>query len=323
MFAESISEELARKLDNNKFTGKVHSVFKNALNILTNDNSFITIITINKPMAPHAIRLFDITSFLNYELEREMKVSFADEFVCFGDLNIKIFIDKAHLWDPSPIFSYTRVKEEDILIKLSIMEKYLLKSKSFFPSLFNTLNQQYKGFEMFSNEVNTDETINFINERFLRFINAFLKEEEAITYLSKCIIGFGQGLTPSIDDFICGLMISNIYLSHYIYSNIKNSLKFNSFIVKDIDGRTTRVSEEMLKFSAKGYVNEHIRNLIISLISNISIEEFIGNLEKVDSLGFSSGADIISGIYTCSTLYLTNTQSIYFTNIHRGLSWKA
>lgn len=323
MFAESISEELARKLDNNKFTGKVHSVFKNALNIITNDNSFITLITIDKPMAPHAIRLFDVTSFLNYELEREMKVFLTDEYVWFEDLNIKIFIDKAHLWDPSPIFSYTKAKEEDILIKLNIMEEYLLNSKSFFPYLFNTLNQQYKGFELFSNKVNTDETISFINERFLRFINAFLKEEEAITYLSKCIIGFGQGLTPSIDDFICGLMVSNIYLSHYFYSNIDNSLKFNNLIIKNIDGRTTRVSEEMLKFSAKCYVNEHIRNLIISLISNISIEDFIGNLEKVDSIGFSSGADIISGIYTCSNLYLIKTHSIYFTNIHRGLSWKA
>ncbi|MGD9567902.1 MAG: DUF2877 domain-containing protein [Sedimentibacter sp.] len=302
MIAESICKELKHKLDNNNLTGTIHSVFQNALNIIVNESDFITLITIDKPIAPQAIRLFDVTSFLDYELEKEMKIYFQNENIWLEDLNIKIIIDKAHIWDPSPIFSYTNEKEEDILIKLSIMEKHLLNSKSFFSPFFNKLNQQYKGFELFSNKINTDEIIDFINERFLRFMKAFIREEESIADLSKGIIGYGIGLTPSIDDFICGLMVSKIYLSHYFNKKIDNVLGFNSLIIKDIEGRTTRVSEEMLKFSAKGYVNEDIRNLIISLISKTSIHDFEGNLKKVAAFGFSSGNDIISGIYTCSSL---------------------
>lgn len=300
MIAESICKELKRKLNSNNLTGIVHSIFENALNIITNDNSFITLITIDKPMAPQAIKL-KTTSFLDYELEKDMKISLQNDYVWLEDLNIKITIDNIHLWDPSPIFLYIRDKEEDILIKLSIMEKYLL-SKNFSPYFFKILNQQYKGFESFSNTINNDEEFAFINERFLRFMKAFTKEEESIIDLAKCIIGYGQGLTPSMDDFICGLMISNIYLSHYFYRESVNSLRFNSLIIKDIDNRTTRVSEEMLKLSSKGYVNEDIRNLIISLISKTNTWDFERNLKKVADFGFSSGTDIISGIYTCSSL---------------------
>lgn len=302
MIAESICTDLKRKISKNNITGKIHSVFQNAVNIITDDNNFITLITIDKPMAPHAIRIFDDISFLDYEFEKEMKISFRNDYIWLDDLNIKIIIDKAHLWDPSPIFSYAKEKEEDVLIKLSIMGKYLLNSKSFFSPLFYILSKQYKGFESFINKTYTDETFEFINKRLLRFIEAFIHEEDSIADLSKGIIGYGIGLTPSADDFICGLMVSKIYLSHYLHRRIDNSLRSNSLIIKDIDGRTTRVSEEMLKFSAKGYVNEDIRSLIISLISNTSIEEFKLSLKKVANFGFSSGTDIISGIYTCSSL---------------------
>ncbi|MDF2675221.1 MAG: hypothetical protein K0R09_3493 [Clostridiales bacterium] len=304
MIAESICKELKIKLNNN-LTGITHSVFENAVNIITNDNGFITILTIDKPMAPYAIKLFNITSFIDYEIEKDMKVSFENEYIWFEDLNIKIILDKAQLWNPSPMFSYIKGKE-DILTKLSIMEKYLLHSKSFFQPLINKLGQQYKWFEAFPNEDCIDEDYYFINERLLRFINAFIQEDESIKELAKAIIGYGQGLTPSIDDFICGLMVSRIYLSHYFYIDIDNALRLNSLIIEDIEGRTTRVSKEMLKFSAKGYVNEDIRNLIISLISNTSIEDFKVNLKKVASFGFSSGTDIISGMYTCSSLFFNH-----------------
>lgn len=302
MIAESICEELKRKINNNNLTGIIHSIFQNAVNIVTKDDNFITLLTIDKPMAPHAIRLFDVKSFLDYELDKETKISFHNEYIWLNALNTKITFDKSYLWDPSPIFIYTKEKEEYILTKLSIMEKYLLNSESVLPSLFKTLSLQYNCFESFFNKTYTDNNFDFLNDRFLRFMKAFVYEEETITDMSKDIIGYGQGLTPSIDDFICGLMVSKIYLSHYFHRNIDKSSRFNSLIIKDIDGRTTRVSEEMLKFSAKGYVNEDIRNLIISLISNSSIEDFNINLKKVAAFGFSSGIDIISGIYTCSRL---------------------
>lgn len=314
MIAESICKELKIKLNNNNLTGIIHSVFKNALNIMTYDNDFITLITIDKPMAPYAVRILGVKSFLDYELKKDMKISSQNEYIWLENLNIKIIFDKAHLWDPMHVVSYIKGKREPILIKIRIMEHYLLDNKNFISPFLNILNKQYKGFELFSNEVISDKEYDFIKERFLRFMKAFIQEEESITELTKGIIGYGQGLTPSIDDFICGLMVSNIYLTHYFNKNIDNSLRFNSSIIKDIVGRTTRVSEEMLKFSAKGYVNEDIRNLVISLISTTSIVEFEENLKKVASFGYSSGIDIISGIYTCSNLL--------FNQYRGGMSWE-
>ena len=314
MVAESICEELLTILKNDNLSGKTHSVFKNALNIISNDNHFITFITIDKPMAPQAIRLFGIKSFLNYGIKKGMKISFRNGYIWVGGLNIKLATDKAFLWSPNPIFSYTKNQEEDILVKLSIMENYLHYSKSFCLPLLNALSRECKGFEAFSGKAYQDKSFDFINDRFLRFIDAFMKEEDSVTDLSKKIIGYGIGLTPSMDDFICGMMVSKIYLSHYFNHKVDKAIKTNSLIIKDIDGITTRVSEEMLKLSSKGYVNQDIRSLIISLISKTSIDEFEGNLIKVGEHGFSSGDDIISGIYTYS--------SLLFNQYGGGRSWR-
>jgi hypothetical protein len=156
MVAESICEELITILKNDNLSGKTHSVFKNALNIISNDNHFITFITIDKPMAPQAIRLFGIKSFLNYGIKKGMKISFRNGYIWVGGLNIKLATDKAFLWSPNPIFSYTKNQEEDILVKLSIMENYLHYSKSFCLPLLNALSRECKGFEAFSGKAYQD-----------------------------------------------------------------------------------------------------------------------------------------------------------------------
>lgn len=304
MIAESICIDLERKLKDKNLTGVVHSVFHKAVNLLIDNNHFITILSNNKPISPNSIRLFNSASFLDYGIERDMKISIHKGYILFEDLNININIDTAHSWDSNPIFSYIPEEKETFLRKLDIIGEYLLRNNTCFPPLFNTLNQHYDGFKSFANKsYNYDEYFHFISRIFLKFIDGFYFKEDQISQLAKGIIGFGKGLTPSMDDFICGLMISNIYLSHYFKNSIEDALEFNTLIVKEVENRTTRVSEEMLKLSSRGKVNEDIRNLMISLISNSSLEEIKINIERVAEFGFSSGTDIISGIYACSIIF--------------------
>lgn len=304
MIAESICIDLKRKLKDKNLTGVVHSVFNNAVNLIIDNNHFITILSNNKPISPNSIRLFNSASFLDYGIERDMKISIHKGYILFEDLNININIDTAHSWDPSPIYSYTPEEKETYITKLNIMENYLLHNNKFFSPYFCALNSQYKGFQNFCNITSiNDASFKFINDRFLEFIDGYFSKKEDVGKLAKGIIGFGPGLTPSMDDFICGLMIADIYLSHYFKRSIEESLEFNNLIVEGLENKTTRVSEEMLKLSSRGKVNEDIRALMISFISNSSLEGYRSNTEKVAEFGYSSGTDIISGIYACSLIF--------------------
>ena len=63
---------------------------------------------------------------------------------------------------------------------------------------------------------NFDKGALFIKDRVVGFVKALIDADfERCVDISKEIIGFGPGLTPAMDDFICGLMICITYMANY------------------------------------------------------------------------------------------------------------
>lgn len=291
MIADSICVDLNEHIQNNHLTGIVHSVFDNAFNVLTSDNKFVTFLNYSKPMAPNAIRLSRNISFLDYNIEPNMKMYFYKDYIWLKYLNITFKIDKASKWDPCPIFTYSKEKDSNLQRKISLIEEFLINEGN---------RDGILPLMLFSNEKLefVDKSYHFIKDRFLDFIDSYLQHSKLqISDKVKEVIGFGAGLTPSMDDFISGLMISRIYIYDYINMNLNECIEFNDLMIREIGGKTTRVSEEMLRYSSNGKVNEYIRNLMISLFSNSTLESLMENLKAVASIGETSGTDIISGIY--------------------------
>jgi len=304
----SICKQLQKNIQRENMAGVVHSVFDSAFNVITSDNEFVTFIIFNKPMAPSSIKLSDNKSYLKMGIESGMRIYFYNEYAWLESLNISFKYGTSLPWDKSPVFSYFKDNIENVYSKLNIINKFLKtygKMEGIL-SLLTTLNESYIGLELNSNESHTlDKKEQFIKDRFLSFIEAYSQEcNTCIADRVKNIIGFGAGLTPSMDDFISGLMISRIYLHDYLNKDVNLCYKFNEQMINKIGQKTTKVSEEMLKLSSKGEVNEQLRNLVLSLISNATIEELVHNLEAVSSFGETSGTDIISGIYIGSKIAL-------------------
>jgi len=259
-------------------------------------------------MAPNSIKLSDNISYLKMGIETGMKIYFYNEYAWLESLNISFKYGTSLTWDKSPIFSYYKDDIENVYIKLNIINEFL-KSHGRIEgilSLLTTLNKRYIGLELNSFDSHIlDMKEQFIKDRFLDFMEAYLEEcNTCIAERVKNIIGFGAGLTPSMDDFISGLMISRIYVYDYLNKDINQCFKFNEQMIIEIGEKTTKVSEEMLKFSSKGEVNEQLRNLMLSLISISTFEELVHNLEAVVGFGETSGSDIISGIYIGSKIAL-------------------
>lgn len=296
-----ICSTLHEEILEGNLTGTIHSVFKNSFNVLDKDHKLITFINSNINMGPNAIQIHGNTSFFNSKFVPNLKLKFYTTFALIEDLNIKIAYDKAQLWNKYPVFKYNKAPKENICKKLDIMSSFLVRNGNImgiFP-LLSSLQGRIKNVEIPANgKIQLEKENKFIEERFLKFMDSYMAED--ITNLSndgKNIIGFGRGLTPSMDDFIAGIMVSHIYVLDYLDLNMDNGLKINEAIIKDIKGRTTLVSEEMLINASQGIVNEDIRQLILSIFGSYPEEIFINNMKRVVNIGGSSGSDIISGIY--------------------------
>ena len=300
MYASQISRDIYRWIQEKEQKGEIHSIFRSTINILSEDGKFIPIVINDKPISPYSIKLDRILDFKNYKVEIGEKVIFTKD--CLKAEDITIFYDKVKVWDNGINLVRNIDTIGNISFKLNIIKEYIRKNGN--RNGIFTLMQLIPYDLYIGNDNVLDSAQSFIKDRFISFVKAFRDYEiDQINSLSKKIIGFGPGLTPSMDDFLSGMMISNLYISHSLKFDIKNAYGINKQIVFDVENKTTRVSEEMLKQSSIGEANEDIRNLMISII-NAGTMELNDLLEKVINFGHSSGTDILCGIYIGSCILM-------------------
>jgi len=309
MIASNICKDLIQDILNDKVRGEVHSVYKNSFNIITLDQKIVTILAPNKSMSPNSLKIIDEICFLYLDIKQGDMVIFYKTHMSIVNKEVNIYYNEAIEWDNCPNFTFIKEKKEILDEKLFLIGQYLQQSGSrdgIYP-LLNTLEEienieivLNKGYILSKSEL-------FIYKRFIDFIKAFKDNKiDVISQLTNKIIGFGAGLTPSMDDFICGIMISNIYLSYFLDLDINQAYNINTEIVKNIDNKTTKISEEMLKLSSKGKVSEDIRQLLVCLLSNEDKINIKDKISKVADFGHSSGTDILCGIYIGAKSLLNN-----------------
>lgn len=312
MNATTICNELYKIIQKNQLKGQVHSVFDNSFNVLDENAQLITFLGPNKPMSPNSIKIEEKISFLDLSIKQGQKLTFFKDFVLNEDSKIIIYYDKASLWDKSPILftdtDLSRESMENVFRKLNSMGTFILREgkKHGIVPLLKTLEGRIKGVELLIDDnIVLSKKEEFIQDRFLSFIDSYSNEDiDEIALRASKIVGYGIGLTPSMDDFLSGIMVSRIYLSSYLNHDIKKAYEINKAIIKHIINKTTLVSQEMMIHSSRGDVNEDLRNLMISLLTNRCSDSFYECLKKVSSFGETSGTDMISGIYIGSCIML-------------------
>ncbi|SET20487.1 DUF2877 domain-containing protein [Thorsellia anophelis] len=123
-------------------------------------------------------------------------------------------------------------------------------------------------------------------------------EYESISRGVKQLIGFGDGLTPSGDDFLVGLIISFKYFKHK---------RLHSLLKRAIVGHwknTHKISRAFLKAAIDGFVSEPLANSLDSLYQFITIDkhnqkvtnDLIHSIKHLFTIGHSSGIDALTGL---------------------------
>ncbi len=109
-------------------------------------------------------------------------------------------------------------------------------------------------------------------------------------------LGFGEGLTPSFDDFISGMLLADRRARF-------GKLSIPADFFAQADSRTTRQSAQQLRFAASGLLNPRIELFVDRLMSEKVSSAMI--LQAMD-MGHSSGTDLVCGVY----YYLRNALAL-------------
>ena len=128
-------------------------------------------------------------------------------------------------------------------------------------------------------------------------IQAYVANDQGgILEYADNLIGYGEGLTPSGDDFLGGFFFARWLLSHnYPGSFMDNpTCTYSEFIIR-YKPRTNLISYTILKDNSEGHSVEPLHLLANGLLRDERVESLIPRAERLISLGHSTGWDMLTG----------------------------
>ena len=302
MLANYISLDLIDKLREKKIIeGKISSVLPTLFTVITDDGDLIYFLNNKKYIAPMSIVLEDLGSFKDFNLSRDTKVKFENKYIMIDSHRIEIELDCAQSWNPEMELLLKETSEDIIDKNLSLIEEGVYKHgkyEGFAPLIYN-IGDYIEELKSFTDlKIHNNLYSSFISERIIEFVFDVVNND--IDHISKDVcqfIGFGPGITPSSDDFLCGFMIALIYLGKYYDLDLSKVCKFNEDLISQIDLDKKLMSHNLLFHYSKGDSQKMIKNLINSLIYEPTREETCKHIREAISFGDISGTDMVCGVY--------------------------
>lgn len=304
MKATTICDMLACRLDTESvLKAKVHSIFKNACNIVTSQDELITILNSDRKIYPMSVVIdgkgnFDFTAL---NIVQGMEFILHKRRIYSVDAGFYIDVSKAKKWNSEPELNFNPVSHSSIEKNIQSLESgiNLYGKFSFIAPLVIYLGESYRCFNInIEPKEVLEEKYKFIIERFCKFIDLVMENNlDEISGFSKKLIGFGIGLTPSMDDFISGLMVSLVYLTKCYGFKRSEAYNLNAAIIREGLKGTTRVSSEMLMFSSLGESSQLVKSLILALLCETEDYRILPKVKEAIEVGETSGTDTIFGIY--------------------------
>lgn len=127
-------------------------------------------------------------------------------------------------------------------------------------------------------------------------------DTKLIINYAKSLVGLGEGLTPSGDDFLGGFFFSRQFLyEHYPKALNLSTCTYSDFILQ-LKPLTNLISYTILKDHADGQSVEPLHQFANGLLQGKPVDQLFLHVEKLISLGHSSGWDLLSGFLAGMTI---------------------
>ena len=243
---------------------KIHSVYENTVNLIVN-NHILALQTHNTVISPISL----ITDANSFNI----------------NLNSKIYINNNCIFIDNFCFDYSKTEITDSKMhKNTFNISYDMLIQAIYKADFSGFNA------IFSSNTDIKENFLIINAAKNKInisTNELLNKnyENAANTLSS-LIGLGIGLTPSGDDFLCGVLAGCIFDSLEKHSFVK-------LLKKQIQNNLQNTNDISRAFLSCA-LNDNFSTPVLNLPYFKSSDEVYDNFKKI---GHSSGIDTLCGIY--------------------------
>lgn len=302
MQASYMCKNLMERLDNGEpLEGHISSVFKSLFTVITDEDELIYFLNNKKYIAPNSVVLEDIDTFKDLNLTQDTKVIFNKDKIVIDSHKIEIELDNCQPWDPTPCLLDRESSNTIITENLLTVEECIFKHGKYegiAPLVFNIGNYIEELRPLSDLDIHNNLYSSFISNKIIDFIYEIMDND--ITHISISVeefIGFGPGVTPSSDDFLCGFMNALVYFGIYYNLDIDKIYEFNKNMISRIDIDSQDISHDLLLHSTKGEAQKMIVNLIQSILYESDAEEVCQSVREAISFGDMSGTDMVCGVY--------------------------
>ena len=246
---------------------KLHSKFKSVHNY-TNNKEIVSLVSYKIGNGPNNIVLN------NFPQHAEQTITISNSTISIGNTALQIDPIKPH---PKKYIYITNISE--LLSKIEIL----------LDEISDKISPKSLGFLLFpNNEIFFQTTF---EKAFLTHVKYAVQNIslENLPEITKNMKGVGFGLTPSGDDFNCGILYALNYLNQIMsnkFSEIIEECYLNSI-------GSNLISNTFLKFSYSNKYYENFYELLKALKYNNN--KISHHANKIISSGHTSGSDMLTG----------------------------
>lgn len=247
---------------------KLHSKFKNVHNY-ANNKEIISLVSTQIGNGPNNIVLND------FPLQAEQTLTVSNSIISIGNNALQIYLTEKLQSENTYIYC-----KSELIVGIEILSN----------EIFDKISPQSLGFLLFpENEIFFQTSF---EKAFFKRIKQITKDFklENLPTISKSMKGLGFGLTPSGDDFNCGILYALNYLNKIKdadFSEIIEECYLNSI-------GNNLISNTFLKFAYSNKYYENFYNLLKALNqNNKNVISHYAN--KIIGSGHTSGSDMLTG----------------------------
>lgn len=307
MHVKMIASDLKTYLtDSAPFEARVHSIFKDVINLIDHQGELITLISENKMMAPMTLQAPFNRSVIKKMVSDDI-VMVSDSKISFKRLNWQLDYLSADIWHADFITSVLKYDAHVFAESADTIREALVSNGDHggLLPLIKVLEKQLQVEMPRANLPKSNTYTEFIEEVFIALIHQLKdKNYDTLGNILPRFVGFGPGLTPSSDDFLMGMMIM-LYLDSIINKQDQAIIRdMSEQIYNACISKTTTVSEAMIKNASKGRIAAAHRNLIETIFSDNG-DHIKEKAISVINNGASSGTDFLFGIYCAQRILLS------------------
>lgn len=263
----------------------VHSVFKHAVNLELNED-IITLVTRNISPHPFTITL-PVEDMVDLGLSRGDIVQAGESCMTLKN-GMEIQLEQTPVWDSRPHYTDDFFTKNELIKRIEALKE------------ISVLEHKGGLSEIFKNPNITNPFIKASHFQISRLISSQIaRDYKEIVSSGKALIGMGQGLTPSGDDFLAGYMVTFLYAAPLSGIPRETITELNGKLIEGSNAKTTFISWRLMNYAARGEISLDVRELIQSLLYRSKGGNLHRKAGRVIEFGETSGSDTIVGIMCC------------------------